>query len=160
MIKPNSLRAHLLAALPELQRDPDKLQIFIDAGRLVSTGAPGISFEYRYTLNILVTDYAGHPDSVMVPLLAWAAAHQPELFHNIDQQRQGITFEADLLDRNRVDLSIELPLTERVVVKPRPAGGYDITHCPEPAIDEPAWPAGHWQVYLQGELIAEWTVPG
>ncbi|MEQ8081937.1 phage tail protein, partial [Xanthomonas hortorum] len=37
-----------------------------------------------------------------------------------------------------VDLSIKLPLTERVVVTAKDGGGYDITHAPEPVID-PTW---------------------
>ena len=71
MIKPASLRAHLVAALPDLARDADRLLVFIDAGSLVSTFQPGLSFEYQYTLNLILTDYAGHPDSVMLPLLGW-----------------------------------------------------------------------------------------
>lgn len=159
MIKPNALLAHLLAAVPDLRRDPDRLQVFIDRGTLVSTGVPNISFEYSYTLNVLITDYAGHPDAVMVPLLEWATRYQSDLFHNRDQQRQGIRFEADLLDQSRVDLSIEVPLTERVGVRPRDGGGYDVEHFPEPS-PEAVWPAEHWQVFLRDELIAEWDVPG
>lgn len=159
MIKPASLRDHLTTALPELQRDPDKLQIFIDRGNLVSTGVPNLSFEYRYTLNVVITDYAGHPDAVMVPLLSWVAVHQSELLHNADQQRQGIGFEADLLDAGRVDLSIELPLTERVGVHPRAEGGYLVEHYPEPQPEQHR-PGELWQLYQKDELIAEWTIPG
>lgn len=73
MIKPASLRAHLVAVLPDLARDADRLLVFIDAGSLVSTFQPALSFEYKYTLNLILTDYAGHPDSVMLPLLAMGA---------------------------------------------------------------------------------------
>ncbi|MCF5922874.1 phage tail protein, partial [Xanthomonas perforans] len=55
MIKPASLRAHLVAALPDLARDADRLLVFIDAGSLVSTVQPGLSFEYQYTLNLILT---------------------------------------------------------------------------------------------------------
>lgn len=61
MNKPSSLRSHLLAAVPELRHNPDRLLIFIDQGRMRSTAAPGLSFEYSYTLNLIFTDYAGHP---------------------------------------------------------------------------------------------------
>ncbi|MGX8286480.1 phage tail protein [Xanthomonas oryzae] len=137
MIKPASLRAHLVAALPDLARDADRLLVFIDAGSLVSTFQPGLSFEYQYTLNLIVTDYAGHPDSVMVPLLEWVQANQPELLSN-PARRGDIAFEADILANDAVDLSIKLPLTERVVVMKKDGGGYDITHSPEPVID-PTW---------------------
>ncbi|WP_232515050.1 phage tail protein [Xanthomonas citri pv. malvacearum] len=38
------------------------------------------------------------------------------------------------LANGAMDLSIKLPLTERVVVTAKD-GGYDITHAPEPVID-------------------------
>lgn len=157
MIKPDSLRAQLTAALPELARDPDKLLVFIDRGSLVGTYAAGLSFEYRYTLNLILTDYAGHPDAVMVPLLIWVAQHQQELLSN-PARREQIAFEADLLDNHKVDLSITLPLTERVGVHAREAGGYDIQHYPEPQL-EPFLPAEHWELYLKGELLATWDNP-
>jgi hypothetical protein len=155
VIKPQHLREHLAAALPELRRDPDRLQVYLDEGQIVATGVPGLSFEYRYTLNVLITDYAGHPDAVIVPLLAWLAVHQPELLHN-PGQRQAIRFEADLLDAGRVDLSIAMPLTERVGVHRRPEGGHRVEHYPEP-IPEHLPPGEHWQLYLRDELVAEWT---
>lgn len=157
MIKPDSLRAYLTDALPELQRDPDKLLVFIDRGSLVSTCAPGLSFEYRYTLNLILTDYAGHPDAVMVPLLVWLRAHQPELIAN-PALREQIAFEADVLDHDKVDLDLKLPLTERVGVHPRAGGGYEIEHYPEPQV-EPNFPAEHWEVYLKGELVATFDSP-
>ncbi|MBB5882967.1 hypothetical protein GGR60_002882 [Xanthomonas arboricola] len=134
MIKPASLRAHLVAALPELARDADRLLVFIDAGSLVSTFQPGLSFEYQYTLNLILTDYAGHPDSVMLPLLEWVQTNQSELLSN-PARRGEIAFEADILASDAVDLSIKLPLTERVVVTAKDGGGYDIAHAPEPVID-------------------------
>ncbi|WP_040258925.1 phage tail protein, partial [Xanthomonas citri] len=47
-------------------------------------------------------------------------------------------FEADILANDAVDLSIKLPLTERVVVTAKDGGGHDITHALEPQID-PTW---------------------
>lgn len=157
MFKPASLRAFLTAANPELQRDPDRLAIFIDAGNLRSTYAPGISFEYAYTLNLVFTDYAGHPDAIMAPLLDWLRVHQPELLANFDTQSK-VEFEADILANDAVDLSIKIPLTERVGTHKRQAGGYDLVHYPEPQL-ESTLQAQHWQIWLKDELIAEWDVP-
>ncbi|CEJ21834.1 P2 phage tail completion R family protein (fragment) [Xanthomonas citri pv. citri] len=84
-----------------------------------------------------MTDYAGHPDSVMLPLLEWVQGNQSELLSN-PARRGDIAFEADILANDAVDLSIKLPLTERVVVMAKDGGGYDITHAPEPMID-PTW---------------------
>lgn len=157
MFKPDSLRAHLTAAMPELATDPDRFLVFIDEGSLVSTFAGGLSFEYRYTLNLVLTDFTLHPDALMVPLLIWLRTHQPELLANPDRREQ-IAFEADLIDNARIDLSVRLPLTERVGVHPRGDGGHDIEHYPEPQ-PEPNFTAEHWQLYLKGQLLLEWDVP-
>jgi len=131
MHKPDHLRAHLTQALPELARHPDKLLLFVDEGNLIATGAPGLAFEYRYTLTLILTDYTGSPDAVMVPLLDWLHVHQSELLMNPDR-RDGIRFEADILANNQVDLQIQLPLTERVGVQQTAPGEFTTTHYPEP----------------------------
>lgn len=38
---------------------------------------------------------------------------------NLGQSAEGIRFEADVVDQSKVDMSISLPLTERVCVKKR-----------------------------------------
>ena len=157
MYKPESLRALMTAVNPELARDPDRLVVFIDEGSMVSTFAEGLSFEYRYTLNLVFTDYAGHPDAIMVPLLTWIKIHQSELLAN-PSNRERIAFEADLLSNDAVDLSIKIPLTERVGVHSRPGGGHNVEHYTEPQL-EVALQAQHWQIWLKDELIAEWDVP-
>ena len=157
MYKPASLRAFLTAANPELARDPDRLVVFIDEGSLRATYEPALSFEYGYVLNLLFTDYAGHPDAIMIPLLIWLRTHQPELLANFDNHGK-IAFEADVLANDKADLSIKIPLTERVGVKPRPGGGHDVEHYPEPQL-ETVLQAQHWQLYLAGELILEWDIP-
>lgn len=157
MMKPGHLREHLTAAIPQLRRDPDQLLVFIDRGSLVSTLAPSLSFEYRYTLNLIFTDFTGSPDAVMVPLLSWLSVHQSELLAN-PQRREQIEFEVDVLDGGKVDLSITLPLTERVGVRPREGGGFEIEHYPEPPAHD-GLQAGRWEVYLKDKLIGAWEVP-
>ena len=155
MNKPESLRAHLLAAVPELRHSPDRLLVFIDKGKLRCTAAASLSWEYGYELQIILTDFAGHPDAVMLPLLAWVRTNQSELLVNLDKSAQGIGFEADILDNSKVDLAITLPLTERVVVKSQPDGTYQLSHVPESKYTEYQEP-GTWQVFAGGELLAEW----
>lgn len=155
MYKPTSLRDFLTAANPELARDPDRLMVFIDEGSLQATFVPGLSFEYAYTLNLVFTDYAGHPDAIMVPLLIWLREHQSELLANPDN-RDKIIFEADILANDAVDLSIKIPLTERVGVHPRdPGPGHDIEHYPEPAQETGDAPPPR-ELWLGGVLIASW----
>lgn len=132
MNKPNSLRDHLLAADPTLAQNPERLLVFIDEGNIRATAAPGLSFEWLYTLNIIITDYAGHPDNIAIPLLAWLRRNQPDLLTNIEKGKDAIGFEADILGNDKVDLSITMPLTERVIVKRLPDESLEVTHPPEP----------------------------
>lgn len=159
MNKPESLRRHLEAAIPELRRDPDRLLAFIDNGTMRSTAAPGLSFEYAYTLNLIFTDFAGHPDSIAIPLFAWLLLHQRELMENPKRAQDAVQFEADILDNSKVDLSITLPLTERVIVKRMADGQLQVDHPAEPMIDEP-FDAEHWQLTdAAGNVLAEWDNP-
>ncbi|MEA9976664.1 MULTISPECIES: phage tail protein [unclassified Pseudomonas] len=158
MNKSDNLRAHLLTSISELKHDPDRLLIFIDNGNVRCTAATSLSFEYSYDLQIILTDFAGHPDSVMLPLLAWLRINQSELLANLEKSTNGIRFEADLLDKSKVDLSLTLPLTERVIVKLQSDGTYDLRHASEPRYTayQDAEPV---QVYANGELLAEWQPP-
>lgn len=161
MNKPESLRAHLVAAVPELKRNPDRLLTFVDNGSLRSTAAPGLSFEYSYTLNIILTDFAGHPDAVAIPLFAWVLVNQRELMENLEKGRDAIKFEADILDNSKVDLSITLPLTERVIVKRQADGTLQVNHPAEPVVDDELFLVPAMRVETpDGELLAEWGANG
>ncbi len=116
--------------------------MFVDEGRVVGTGARSLSFEYQYTLTLIVTDYPASPNTIVVPVLAWLRTNQPEPFTNDEKRRDGFKFE--VLDHCTVDLSIKPQLTERVTVKPVGAG-YQVEHHPEPVndADDPAsWRPG------------------
>lgn len=158
MLKPGSLRAHLTAALPELARDPERLVVLARAGRIITTGTAALSFEYAYTLQMIVLDYAGHADAVMVPLLAWLKRHQPELMDNPDTRDKAIRFEVEYLTPQTIDLSIEVDITERVLVRPRDRapGGLNVIHVPEPPHPGNIEQHEHWTLWLKDELLAEW----
>lgn len=134
MRKPDSLRTHLLAALPELQRDADRLLLFVDSGSVAGTFAPGGSFRYDYTLNLIGTDMAGDPDPVIYHLMQWVRREQPELLGN-PARRQDIRFEVDVLANDKYDLSIKLPINEVVIVA-TDDGAPTFTNPPE---DPPPW---------------------
>lgn len=160
MNKPSALRAHLLAAVPELHKNPDRLLVFTDNGTIRSTAAPGLSFEYSYTLNIILTDYAGHPDAVAIPLLAWLLVNQPELLTNLEKGKTAIAFEADVLDNSKVDLSLKLPLTERVIVKKQDDGSLQVNHPNEPELFEETFTLDGLRLETpSGEVIAQWGAP-
>lgn len=151
MKKPADLRAHLTAGVPSLAADPDKLQIFIERGAIASRLGGGMSFEYRYDLVLLVTDYADHADSLMIPLLAWISVNQPDLMQHPDRIEQAIKFEAELIDNDKVDLQLTVALTESVVVTAT-AGGYTATHIAPPALDDLTGPTG-WELYVAGVKV-------
>lgn len=159
MNKPESLRAHLLAGVPQLKANPDHLMVFIDEGTIRSTAAPGLSFEYAYTLNVILTDFPGHPDAVAIPLLAWVMVSQRELIENLETGKTAISFEADVLDHSKVDLSIKLPLTERVIVKRQPDDSLVVTHPDEPQVEEPFTLSALRIETPDGEVLAEWPAP-
>jgi hypothetical protein len=164
VIKPHSLRAHLSAATPELQRDPDKLSIFITNGRIVAAGAKSLSFVYRYTLKLVVLDYRSHADAIFVPLLAYLRTQQIEIFENTDLREKSIRFEAEYLNKETMDLSIEIDLTERVIVKPgseptskETARRYDVTHAAEPAHVGTVQETERVEVFFDGKPLAAWS---
>lgn len=117
MKKPQSLRSHLLDAIPELRRDPERILIFVDEGTVRSTMANGLSFEYAYKLSIVLTDYAGDMAAISIPVLDWIRINQSELMANLDKVSESIKFNVEVLDNDCVDLVISFPLTERVIVK-------------------------------------------
>ncbi|MBS0501110.1 MAG: phage tail protein [Proteobacteria bacterium] len=172
MLKPASLREHLTAALPQLRRDPEKLVVFITGGGLHSTLTQSLSFEYRYTLRLLLLDYAGHADAVMAPLLIWLRTHQSDLLDNPEKRAKSVRFEAEHLSTTTMDLVIEIDLSEDVLARPReggPPGALNLIHKDEPPPQPWApwapWPSGqpdprdkleHWEFWIHGDKVAEW----
>ncbi len=153
MLKPNQLRRTLTDSVPLLQRNPDSLNMFIDAGRLASTLASSLSFEYQYQLNLVITDYGDDIDLVMVPVLAWLRENQPDIMATEEKRRTGFTFKADIISDTLCDISIDLQLTERVLVK-QEGGALHVTHLnenPSPADD-----ARPLRLFVKGELVSEW----
>lgn len=114
MNKPNTLRAALVAAIPSLATDPDKLLVFIDNGHVISTNGAAHAIEYQYVLNVMLLDFAGDANAVMFAITQWVMRYQNDLLANEDSRKAGISFEADHLNQSTVDLSIKLNVTESV----------------------------------------------
>ena len=128
MKKLETLRAHLIASVPTIGNSPEKMEIFVDKGDVaVRTGS--LSFEYSYTASIWVQDHTGSIDTLLVPILAWIAANQPDLFER--GERKPFTFESELLDAETCDITISVDLTELVRVE-QLANGLKVTNLPEP----------------------------
>lgn len=151
MNKPASLRSHLEACIPSLKSDPQSLHLFVEKGTVVSR-LGGLSFEYRYTVNLVITDYTADANDLIVPLLAWLQMNQPDILQNPDKQENALRIEAEILDADAVDLSITLDLTERVIVTVNPDGSYTATTPAEPALPDLGGPTG-WGLIAAGNTV-------
>ncbi|WP_275554185.1 phage tail protein [Mixta sp. Marseille-Q2659] len=134
MNKPQSLRHALNKSVPYVRENPDRLHLFVDNGSLVATAAASISWEYRYTLNVVVTDFTGDQNLLMAPILYWLRDNQPDALQNPDEREKLFTFEVDILGNGACDLSLNLKLTERVLAR-EVNGQMQVEAVPEP--DEP-----------------------
>ncbi len=128
MLKARLIRELLTKTIPHLRQNPDALRVFINKGRIVATAGLSASFEYHYTLELLIVDYAADPDMLMVPLVSWMTVHQQEAFGNPELREQAFQFEAEIIDHQSYDISIKLLLTERVVVR-QGEHGLEAQHC-------------------------------
>ncbi|MBD8699024.1 phage tail protein [Sphingomonas sp. CFBP 13714] len=158
MKKPESLRQTLQMFVPALAADPSRLSIFVDKGR-IAAGAGSLSLEYRYTANIVVQDYAGDVDDLMVPILAWIAQHQPDLLQHTDQEP--FRFESELLDAETADVSIFIDLDEAVRVSAKEGGGF-IAERTEPAGDPDSFGircVPLWQLLMGDQVVAQTNDP-
>lgn len=155
MRKPLELRQHLQAALPKLQQDPDNLKMFVDRGRILTSGTDKLAWMYAYTLQLHFLDFVDHPDTVIAPLLIWLRQHQFDVVDNKD--KKGIRFSTEYLDANTMDLMVEIDLTERVISQPHPSkpGAVQLEHCIDtPPLHMPM--RERWEIYIREEKVAEW----
>ena len=137
MLKPASLRRAIETALPDIAANPDRLILYIDQGSIEHRAGASLSFEYRYRLNVILTDYAGHASAAVVPMLAWLRTNQPEIALNPELGERALAFEAEILTHNTMDLAFQLLLTERVIVtEDATTGAITAQHVGEPSLDD------------------------
>ncbi|MGJ3745431.1 phage tail protein, partial [Yersinia pseudotuberculosis] len=95
----------------------ERLKMFVDGGRIVSTLAPSLSFENQYTLTLFIEDFPSDVDYLFVPILAWLREHQPDIMATEEKRRTGFIHKVDVMSDVLSDIRIDLQLTERVIVK-------------------------------------------
>lgn len=139
MLKPDSLRQALTDGLIDssgaklLERDPALLAIFIDKGRLAARFGGSIGYEWRYRLQVILQNFPAElVDAVALIVTLWIRVNQPELLQNHTAGNEAVTFDADIIDADTIDLALELELNEAVDAKPREGGGFDLIHRAEP----------------------------
>ncbi len=153
MLKPNSLRKALTDAVPVLRTNPDMLLVFIDNGNNVATLARSLSFEKRYTLNVVVKDFTDDIDLLFVPIMAWLRINQPDIMTTGEGRKKGFIWYADINNDSSLDVSISLLLTERTLVK-EVDGALHVENIPEPPPPEPVTrPVEMWS---NGERVSKW----
>lgn len=159
MKKLESLTDWLKRAVPGVKKQPERLVVRADKGKIVCRGGRSLSFEYRYEVTIGVWDLADPTDSLVLPLLAWISVNEPELLFN-SQRREELTFELEPLNDAVSDLVVRLTLCEAVIVSRTAEGGLRAEHLPEPADDDrfdPPLPAATLlrELYLGDDLVAK-----
>lgn len=160
MIKLQSLRQHLLASVEELRLNPEQLHTFVNDGKVKFARGTNLSHQYTVDAQIIITDYSGTPDTVMVPLLQWLNTYQPDLIED-----EAVQIEAEILSNTHWDLALTVRLTERVVAKVDCSTGRINAERRMPEYPADACPATHWQLYIRKpytpdyDLAAEWDSP-
>lgn len=138
MNKPQSLRAALAAKIPYLRDNPEYLHLFVEDGSVRATMALSLSYEYDYTLNLIVEGFPGDQDILMAVIGHWLRENQPDIFANPDNRASGFTFDVNILNDMTADISIDLKLTERVIVTQK--GKKQVVQ----AVPEPPNPFDEW----------------
>ncbi|CQD58363.1 phage tail protein [Yersinia enterocolitica] len=150
MLKPKLLRQALTDSLQLFQTNPERLKMFVDGGRIVSTLAPSLSFENQYTLTLFIEDFPSDVDYLFVPILAWLREHQPDIMATEEKRRTGFIHKVDVMSDVLSDIRIDLQLTERAIVK-EVDGALHVNHALEPTW--PGAPTRPTAIYFNGEVI-------
>ncbi|OCA54210.1 phage tail protein [Photorhabdus namnaonensis] len=151
MLKTKLLRDIISEYNPWFVQNPDRLEVYVEKGKLLATGTQSSSFMYQYDLNVLALDYPGSLDSISISILIWARQHQPDLLFNPDRSNDGIQFDADILSDGTADILFVLRTTERVIVQAE-NGQLTTQH-----LDEPPYPSAGpskdpWGVLIDGDV--------
>jgi hypothetical protein len=159
MKKLESLRSHLINSVPGLKKNPDRLLAFIEDGSIEFHRGQHLSHQYTVPARIILTDFSGDTDSVIIPLLQWLSHYQPDL-----KPDEAVRFQAELLSNRAWDLSIEVTLTERVVALVDCAAGKITAEHRAPEFPIESCPSKNWELYIRDsdteddyQLIAQWT---
>lgn len=115
MKKPASLRAAIARLLPEVERDYDKLAMWVEKGGVRGRLGGNHGFAWSYELTILATGYRNDPAVLFFTVMEWLRDQQPDL---LAPGAAPIPFEVDVMDERTVDVTITLKLEEFVDALP------------------------------------------
>ncbi|MFP1869266.1 phage tail protein [Lonsdalea quercina] len=155
MLKADLLRAIIVAYQPWFKENPDRLEVYVTSGKVNSGGTASVSYRYEYELNVLAMDYPYDLDSLTVPVLAWARQHQPALLLNPDLRREGIKFDAEILDNDTADVLYTIKASEMVIVTFDAGGKPIVRHRDEPTCGDMFSPDEQWSLLAVNENTGE-----
>jgi len=135
MNKPSSFRTALLAALPSLATDPQRVSIHVERGRIRTNGQLATGWEYDYQLTVLIQDFADDFDALASFVMDWMRINEPAALKNNQKNATAVRFESEVLSSELADVCIEMDLTEAVVAGDQPGTW---VHPPEPPADPSA----------------------
>lgn len=99
----------------------------------------------------MVSDWSSSADDIVIPVLEWLSVREPGF-----DQENALSFEAEILSHESLDLVIKLNLTERVIVVDKDEVR-SVTHVlPAPPIT--LNPNIRWQFFIEGPL-GNYTIP-
>src|SRR5690554_4234186 len=86
MKKLEDLRKHVIANVPRLKRNPDKLLTFIEDGNIEFWPGANLSHMYTLPIRLIVLDYAGSVDDIIILILAWLKVRERSEEHTSELQ--------------------------------------------------------------------------
>jgi P2 phage tail completion protein R (GpR) len=129
MLKLDTLRAAITAAIPELARNPENLRIWIERGTAESRGTASEAFAFRFEANVLIVEMGTDIAVLGLALFRWARVNQPDL---LVSGNDGFSFDVDILDNRTADVLVKIQIQQSVAVTPRADGASDLAYLPEP----------------------------
>lgn len=114
MDKLNDLRGYLLAQIPQLERNPEQLLMYIENGKIRFHKSAPQNYSHRYTmpLSIIITDWQGSVDPLVIALCQWLAVREPGF-----DPEETLSFECEIIAQDKIDVQFTLQISERVIVK-------------------------------------------
>lgn len=134
MQKPAQIRAALSSAIPFFKTNPAQVAIIVETGKLRAR-EPIDSFEYNYTLTILITDYTAEPETIFIPLLNWAVANELTSIQSHEKANDLINFDIAILDDGAYDIEIKMDLSEAIKLT-KTGGHFSAESIPEPTMSD------------------------
>ena len=109
MRKIDTLKATLLAAIPEANNDPAMLPTWIDRGSIRARQTGSHAFAMAFRLNVLAIGVSTDLSIISLAVTRWLRFNQPE---RLQPGADSFTFDADILDNGTADVLIQIDLTQ------------------------------------------------